>query len=308
MANQAQLKQLRDQLRTSLNLVNELLKEGPSEPSEDTPAEKSPESPAKAEKAKKAKRKFRVDIDDPDWPVALPEGVIVVNDSQKWARASTIFTKFETMQGPVLDFGCGEGYTTVFLRDQNIKVTGYDRVSSEKWSRISASDDVFTNDWETIKENGPYKSVMLHDVIDHVEGETIEEVLSKIDSVLDENGRVYVMAHPYSSRHGGHLYTEKNKAYLHLLLEDEEIAEDFPDAPFNQQIIKPQGQYQKYFTDQFTIIDKKVVPQNLEPWVIENLVPEIKKRWFGTLDQSKVEKILQIGGIYYTLGKLSHPV
>src|SRR5690554_6005469 len=110
MANQAQLKQLRDQLRNSLNLVNELLKEGPSEPSEATLAEKGPENSQATENPKKAVRKLPVDIDDPNWPAAMPEGVIVINDSQKWARASTIFTKFETMQGPVLDFGCGEGH------------------------------------------------------------------------------------------------------------------------------------------------------------------------------------------------------
>ena len=308
MTNAAQLKEVRDSLRSALNIINDILKEGPSEPSGSPPNQKAASSPTSPKKPKKTKRRLPVDIDDPNWPAALPSGVIVNNNPKKWVRANTIFTKFETFKGPVLDFGCGEGHTTITLHDQNLESVGYDREANESWAKISSSDGIFTDDWEAVKEKGPYESVLLHDVLDHIEGEEIEDALKKIASVMTDNGRVYVMAHPFSSRHGGHLYYHENKAYLHLLLDDDDIAENFPGTPFNQQIVKPQGQYQKYITDQFTIVNKKVIPQAIEPWVCTNLLPAIKDRWFETLDISKVEKILQIGGIYYTLEKLSDPV
>lgn len=308
MNQQEQLKEIRDQLRTTLNFVNNILKEGSSEAKGSLQGSEAPDSPPISEKPKEVKRRLPVPMDDPNWPVALPTGAIVANDSQKWARANTIFTKFETFRGKTLDFGCGEGHTTVALHDQNIQVVGYDNQVYENWVKISSSDELFTADWDTIVRDGPYDSILLHDVLDHVEGEEVEEALEKVDSVLAEKGRVYVMTHPYSSRHGGHLYTTTNKAYLHLLLDDEDIAQNFPDAPPNQQIVKPQGQYQKYLTSRFTILDKKVIPQTVEPWVITNLLPAIKERWYGDLEKSKIEKILKIGGIYYTLEKLANPV
>jgi len=308
--NHKELKEIRDHLDTSLKLIDILLGHTKTTKSGPTAMEqpKAVPSAKPASNTKEVSRKLPVSMDDPEWPAALPESSIVRTDSQKWARANTILTKFETIKGPILDFGCGEGHTTIALNDQDIKCIGYDRVLNDSWTKISSSTGVFTTDWDTVVENGPYESILLHDVLDHLEEESIEDVMKKVTNCLVENGRAYVMVHPYSSRHGGHLYEKNNKAYLHLLLTSEEIANEYPEAPANQRIVKPQGQYQKYLTQDFTIVEKKVIPQTLEPWVVKNLVPTIRELWYSDLGRNQVEKVLQIGGIYYTLKKLSNPV
>lgn len=305
------LMKLHKQLSVSLATVEQMLvelgspapTEAPEKPDVITGSTETVQKPPQPPKPTEAKRELSVDIHDPDWPIALPESVIVRSDSQKWARANTILTKFEKIKGPVLDFGCGEGHTTISLRDLGSDATGYDIKDHESWVSLS-SDGVFTTDWDIIQDKGPFQSVLFHDVVDHVENESIEDVMQKINSVLVDNGRVYVMAHPYSSRHGGHLYEVENKAYLHMLLDDDKIKEIYPDIPPNQKIVKPQGNYQRFFTGSFTIEHKKVIPQSIEPWILTNLLPEIKERWYQDLQPEQVEKILQIGGIYYTLRKL----
>lgn len=309
--NIKQLQHIRQHLIKSLELTECLMKElglevpplAPEKSNEPLSTQKASET----KKPKKAKRKLPVDVDNPDWPHAIPESVIVKTDSQKWARANTILTKFQEMEGPALDFGCGDGHITIVMSDQKIPTIGYDIRESRIWNRITSDENIFTTDWNTVVEKGPYKSILLHDVIDHVEEESIEELLNKVATILDDHGFVYIMAHPFSSRHGGHLYEHINKAYIHLLLNDEEIAE-YDGIPSNQFIIKPQGQYQKYFTKDFVIVEKKVVPQPIEPWVSKNLIPHIKEIWFPDMDTSKVEKVLQIGGIYYTLKKIATPI
>jgi len=104
------------------------------------------------------------------------------------------------------------------------------------------------------------------------------------------------------------LANQINKAYLHLLLSNSDIADKYPNTPPNQRIVKPLGQYQKYFTQNFAIIGKKVVQQNIEPWIVKNLVPTIEQLWYPGLDQNQIIKILQTGGVYYTLKKLSNPI
>jgi 2-polyprenyl-3-methyl-5-hydroxy-6-metoxy-1,4-benzoquinol methylase len=283
------------------------IKEGTSSSSPRPPLEEGATDTSESQKPQEEPRKITVSIDDPEWPAAIPESAIVKTEPQKWARANTVLTKFEKMRGPVLDFGCGEGHITATLNEQDIKTLGYDINPNDLWDKIGEFKQ-FTTEWESVVEQGPYSSILLHDVIDHVEKESVSEILAKISDVLEENGRVYIMAHPFSSRHGGHLYEKNNLAYLHMIISDAERASNYPDAPPNQKITKPQGQYSKLLTEKFTIVNKKVIPQQLEPWVLANLLPEIKEVWYPKLDIERVEKILEIGGIYYTLEKLSNPV
>lgn len=310
--NNIVLKKLRASFVKSIQLIDEALTGeptgGPSDVQEGPPVNKPPKARVKQQKSEDDTPLLFVDIDDPDWPLALPESTIVRNDIQKWARANTVLTKFDKMDGPVLDFGCGEGHISIAMSDRELKVVGYDIKDNNIWNEIKNSDTIFTTVWDEVKKLGPYKSVLLHDVIDHIENSTIEEVLDNISNIISDDGRIYVMAHPFSSRHGGHLYETANMAYLHLLIGDSEIDIEYPNAPPNQRIIKPQGQYQKYFTNKFKIINKKVVQQRVEPWIINNLLPEIQRVWFPTLDNYKIEKIMEIGGIYYTLEKLSNSI
>lgn len=43
-------------------------------------------------------------------------------------------------------------------------------------------------------------------------------------SVLAPEGRIYIRNHPWSAKHGGHLYEQINKSYLHLVMDEVELA------------------------------------------------------------------------------------
>jgi hypothetical protein len=43
-------------------------------------------------------------------------------------------------------------------------------------------------------------------------------------AVLSPGGKIYIRTHPWTGRHGGHLYRQLNKAFAHFLLTDDELS------------------------------------------------------------------------------------
>ena len=41
--------------------------------------------------------------------------------------------------------------------------------------------------------------------------------------MLKNDGLIIMRCHPWCSRHGGHLYHQKNKAFIHLVFSDDEL-------------------------------------------------------------------------------------
>ena len=50
------------------------------------------------------------------------------------------------------------------------------------------------------------------------------EKMKDIKNLLAPGGKVYIRTHPFCSRHGTHLYHQINKAFVHLVFSDEELA------------------------------------------------------------------------------------
>src|SRR5207249_2471927 len=126
-----------------------------------------------------------------------------------------------------LDFGCGEGHVVNRCRTQKPRMAvGFDIKKIERWEKWNKTSNVyFTDDWDEAKRLGPYNIILMYDVIDHMlmsEQELIDR-LKEVKESLAVNGRVYLRAHPWCSRHGTHLYYKLNKAFAHLVFTDEEL-------------------------------------------------------------------------------------
>ena len=165
------------------------------------------------------------------WPQAVHSVQIADEDSEtdKDERAEGIVDMMlPTMEGKkFLDFGCGEGHVTKYVAGIADFSVGYDRTKNPK-SRFAWETQeekmLLTVDFEKVKSNGPYDTILIYDVLDHTEDSTPSELLKLAKSVLADEGRIYLRTHPWCGRHGGHLYRKMNKAFVHLIFTKDELA------------------------------------------------------------------------------------
>jgi len=193
------------------------------------------ETKAKEDTKKKLPEKLpeklpKLDITNPNWPEALPENFIPRNDEEEKTRADLIISRLPIqLQGKILDFGCGEGFLAASLKEKGNDIIGYDIVKSDKWN-IFDNPEIFITDWDII-HNQVFDIIILYDTIDHLVEENIDTTFAKLKSILSEKGTIIIMAHPWTSRHGGHIYKNLNLAYVHLVLDSSELNEVCPDRP-----------------------------------------------------------------------------
>ena len=159
------------------------------------------------------------------WPLAVPEDLICGDDEDhKLARAAGIVNEFirtDLTDKKLLDFGCGEGHVPYIAANLiGVKsAVGYDLV--QEWDKIESIPNLqFTSDFNVVKENGPYDVILINDVLDH---NTDPDMMKKVKSIKTETGRIYMRCHPWTSRHGTHLYKQLNRAYLHLVFTEDEL-------------------------------------------------------------------------------------
>jgi 2-polyprenyl-3-methyl-5-hydroxy-6-metoxy-1,4-benzoquinol methylase len=236
-----------------------------------------------------------------DWPLATVSSNIVSTDRDKWVRANLIAPDYIKVAEPILDYGCGEGHLVVVLNNRKKLTYGYDIRKNKMWSGFKTSSDKFL-DSESLSDQ-KFKSIIMYDVIDHVVEVSAVEMLENVHDLLDDDGRLYISAHPFSSSHGGHLYQEENKAYIHLLLDDEELSKYQCYIP-NIKITRPQAQYNKLFGEKFKIVKKELVTNRLDKWIVDNILGEVHDRWYKNVDIEQVKKILEISKINYELEKI----
>jgi 2-polyprenyl-3-methyl-5-hydroxy-6-metoxy-1,4-benzoquinol methylase len=154
------------------------------------------------------------------WPVAVDKDSLCPEDLEsKIDRAKMIldsFVKEDIKDKRVLDFGYGEGHLAYVVSETAKFVVGYDlELTNKDFSRENL---YFTANWNDVLINQPYDLVIVYDVLDHADDPT--EVLLKLKKL---NAKILMRCHPWTSRHGTHLYKTLNKAYAHLVFSEKEI-------------------------------------------------------------------------------------
>jgi 2-polyprenyl-3-methyl-5-hydroxy-6-metoxy-1,4-benzoquinol methylase len=167
-----------------------------------------------------------------EWPEAVSEFQIVNDKSEedKNDRAEGIvdlLVDVELSGKKFLDIGCGEGHIAKYASKKSSFCVGYDLTkplsSLFDWE-VESNNCILTTNFDKVIEKAPYDIIMIYDVIDHTEKEMPEELLKKAKSVLADDGEIYLRCHPWCSRHGDHLYRKINKAFIHLIFSEEEMA------------------------------------------------------------------------------------
>ena len=194
------------------------------------------------------------------WPPAVDEHLIVKSNNldELKERAKGIIEFF--IDQPLndkkfLDYGCGNGLVVNESTLTSKYSIGYDIKNSDYWNDINC-----TTDWNKIIENGPYDIVLAFDVLDHLINENPVDVLKKIRKVMTKNGVLYVRFHPFISRTAIHSYKKLNKAYLHLVLNEEQLNQLLPnedDYIPNYGPTRPIKTYDEYIKEAGFIIEDR---------------------------------------------------
>ena len=132
------------------------------------------------------------------------------------------------------------------------KSVGFDINKSDNWATSADPNVVLTTDPNVVASNGPYDIVVIFDTIDHLQGIQPTDLLKITKSMLTPNGKIYMRAHPFTSRHGTHHYHDLNKAFVHLIFTPAELNQLIPNSTqsqFNLGVMTPIATYQKMFDD-----------------------------------------------------------
>lgn len=235
------------------------------------------------------------------WPDAVPSSMIVKDDQGKKIRAMSVISSFvrEPLAGKkFLDFGCEAGQCVTEAIKQGAVALGYDAVPSPSWNSNECTDSL-----AVVDAAGPFDVILAYDVFDHItDNKTRFSMLKKLRGWLAPGGTVYARCHPYTSRHGTHLYYKLNKAYAHLLL-PKEYEGGIPTA----EILAPVATYTKWFQDSgFQVAKQVFTRQDPEPFFngLQNLL--IKRVAPGNRYVQDAQTLNSVLGIQFVDYELKH--
>jgi hypothetical protein len=148
-------------------------------------------------------------------------------------------------------------------------------------------------------KNGPYDAILFYDVFDHMVGTPMEKIIGSLRKATKARTSVYARCHPFSARHGGHLYETLNKAYAHLFLSPEEVKELGGTIEKTHEIIAPEIVYPAMMNRLgFNIISTHQAITEPEP-IIEAFIPFVLPIWYTKYKINQVSQISRIMSIQF---------
>jgi hypothetical protein len=96
------------------------------------------------------------------------------------------------------------------------------------------------------------------------------------------NGRIYLRCHPWTSRHGTHLYKQLNRAYLHLVFDTDELFSMGLKETRTRNFLDPMTEYRKIIEEaRLTISEEELVTHPVELFFTHEpaVLRRIKEQW-----------------------------
>lgn len=248
-------------------------------------------------------------INDEHWPKAVPDNMIVSHrgaPEKKYRALQIIGMLGIPVAGKrVLDCGCGEGYVTAEAAQQAELSVGYDIEAHDNWGTYNKQNLIYTSDTDVVNSDGPYDLIILYDVLDQLKGVDPVAFLKWLRTLMVDNGQIYVRTHPWTAKHGGGIYDQMNKAYIHLALTPDELIKSGIRPLHNLKISRPMATYEKWFADAALNIESRNIEAEIPAEYVRNHLIDriIKLTWGGTIDKEQAIKIMANQFIDYKLRK-----
>jgi 2-polyprenyl-3-methyl-5-hydroxy-6-metoxy-1,4-benzoquinol methylase len=214
---------------------------------------------------------------DAEWPLAVHPSLLVdetYEDQMTRARNIVEMIIEQDIFGlSFLDFGCGEGHLALHVTDKGArKAIGFDVKEGISWSKFPHKDNlVLTVDWKKVIDNAPYDCILLYDVLDHIMDQDPKDVLIELSKLLNKDGFMVVRCHPWISKHGSHLYNQINKAFIHLIFNEEKLKEQGYKVTPTRQIVHPMFTYKNWFSKaKLNIVKEDPIKEPVEDFFIKN--------------------------------------
>lgn len=230
--------------------------------------------PVKIQDIENKENDLRVLLSSNEWPEAINMDECCESNEDKEERAAGLLAEIlgdvDLTDKKFLDFGCGEGFTIQKVKDASLAI-GYDIIRPDEsvmeWE--GSGDKFLTTNLDKVKEHAPFDIIWAYDVVDHATDQ--HEMMNTILELSDENTKIYVRCHPWSSRHGSHLYKQLNKAFIHLIFTDEQLDSMGCKRPFVQKTLFPINAYNNLFrSNHFTVENMQLHKFPVEKFFITN--------------------------------------
>lgn len=206
-------------------------------------------------------------INSKTWPPASPKPLLINTQKQQETRSRSII-RWILKQTPN-------------LIDSSILQYSNDKYLNEAIDELG------------INHTPPYDHILIYDHLEHIHDPI--NILKSASQQLSYNGIIHLWCHPYTSKHGGHLF-ELNKAYSHILLNKCGI--------FTHKILdNPINYYDKLISKTDLCIIKREVFESAfyQQLRRKSIMTEFEKIWNYNESPEQIESILKIDNIYYQL-------
>lgn len=260
------------------------------------------------------------DVNSEEWPHAVHPNLILTDkgDTEKQFRALQVAgiinaAGVEFKDKRVLDLGCGEGHVVTEIARQAEFTLGFDIIHDNSWDKKRETAVVqnlkceYSSDPLFVEGQDNFDVIVLFDVLDHAIKLEPGDLLAWCAGMLAPDGIIFVRFHPWTSRSGGHLYDQLNKAFVQLVLTPDELAKmgvavTEAGAKANQRIVRPLATYNSWIEKAgLAVKERKPKAVEVEPF-FQSLLPRINEvSWAGKCDVETITKIMQTDTIDFIL-------
>lgn len=234
---------------------------------------------------------LRYEIKKDTWPEAESPKL---TQSQKSMKLFGELISTPVKNKNILEFGCCDCELSSLLKSKfGAKTVVAFRLEDCQSTDTNLLDPnvIFTDKFRVAQQIAPFDIIILNDVIDHLEKpvfwiKQLAKMLSK------ETGRMFVRCHPWLSRNGTHLSEQMNKAFLHLMLSDDELGTLGVSNKFTRKITDGMDSYKRFFEESnLKILNHKFYTKSIEVSFLKNQVILERIKKFTKIDKNLLEKL-----------------
>lgn len=215
---------------------------------------------------------LRYEIKNETWPEAED---LKMPKIQKTLKMMGELISVPVKNKTILEFGCCDSNLSSIIKNkfEAKQVVFFDNFLCHEINKSLLDQNViYTDMFRIVQQAAPYDIIIMNDVIDHLEKPVYW--LKQVAETLNKNsGRLFVRCHPYTGRNGTHLSEQINKAFLHLIFNDDELATLGVSNKYTRKITDGLETYKRFFEEaNLKVLNHKIYTKSMELIMLKNPV------------------------------------